>query len=433
MKNIKLSIIIFTIQFLLIINNVGFCSENSKLEKNLTPHYKIYGDFIYKIPDEDEREIRITEYIGNQTKIEVPPTIEGKNVVGIGMKDVSGAFLNKEQKRKVEEIILPKGIKYFGNGTFKSSLIKETVLPDTLEHIGEKSFAMCSQLKDIEIPENVTSVGKDAFRECENLETATILNNTVSESMFSHCTSLETLNLSDNVTTIGRWAFNHCHSLKRVVIPDSVNSIGYKAFCASGVEKVIISSDVTKLEYGVFLNCPNLKTVIFKNQDAKFEETAGEMKHYLDDEKTPTFEGCESLTDIYAFTGTQAQEFALNNGMNFTQIAKVEVNGEEVRTDVPPIVRNNRVLMPMRAIFESLGATVEWNGETQTITAKTDAKNIVLPLNSNTMTVNNEVKTLDVGTEVIMERTLVPVRAISESIGADVKWDAERQTVVVTY
>ena len=57
----------------------------------------------------------------------------------------------------------------------------------------------------------------------------------------------------------------------------------------------------------------------------------------------------------------------------------------------------------------------------------------MLPLNSNTMKVNNEVKTLDVGTEVIMERTLVPVRAISESIGADVKWDAERQTVVVTY
>ena len=386
----------------------------------------------YKYRIEDGKVI-VLEYIGSEDTVKIPKEIDGFPVVSLGYKN-SGEIFGNVNQDKTKKVIIPEGVECVASGFFLQYIALEDVtIPDSINFIGNSAFKQCNSLKEITIPKSVTEGEPHSFRECENLKTVTILNSTVSESMFSHCTSLETLNLSDNVTTIGRWAFNHCHSLKRVVIPDSVNSIGYKAFCASGVEEVIISSDLTKLEYGVFFNCPNLKTVIFKNQDTKFEETAGEMKHYLDDEKNPTFEGCESLTDIYAFTGTQAQTFAINNGINFTQIARVEVNGKEVKTDVPPIVKNNRVLMPMRAIFESLGATVEWNGETQTITAKTDAKNIVLPLNSNTMTVNNEVKTLDVGTEVIMERTLVPVRAISESIGADVKWDAERQTVVVTY
>lgn len=386
----------------------------------------------YKYRIEDGKVI-VLEYIGSEDTVKIPKEIDGFPVVSLGYKN-SGEIFGNVNQDKTKKVIIPEGVECVASGFFFQYIALEDVtIPDSINFIGNSAFKQCNSLKEITIPQSVTEGEPHSFRECENLKTVTILNSTVSESMFSHCTSLETLNLSDNVTTIGRWAFNHCHSLKRVVIPDSVNSIGYKAFCASGVEEVIISSDVTNLEYGVFLNCRNLRTVIFKNQNTEFEEKHGEMPNPHEGERNPTFEGCESLTDIYAFTGTQAQTFAINNGINFIQIARVEVNGEEVKTDVPPIVRNNRVLMPMRAIFESLGATVEWNGETQTITAKTDAKNIVLPLNSNTMTVNNEVKTLDVGTEVIMERTLVPVRAISESIGADVKWDAERQTVVVTY
>ena len=114
-------------------------------------------------------------------------------------------------------------------------------------------------------------------------------------------------------------------------------------------------------------------------------------------------------------------------------MARVEVNGESVKTDVPPIIKNNRVLIPMRAIFEALGAEIDWNGETRTVLASTEKNSVRCEIDNNLMTVNGVAKTLDVAPEILMNRTLVPARAVSESLGADVEWDEARQTVVIRY
>ncbi|MBO5370356.1 MAG: copper amine oxidase N-terminal domain-containing protein, partial [Clostridia bacterium] len=71
------------------------------------------------------------------------------------------------------------------------------------------------------------------------------------------------------------------------------------------------------------------------------------------------------------------------------------LNGEKVLFDVLPTITDGRTLVPLRAIFEALGAKVEWNGETQTITATKDDKTVVLTIGSNEMTVDGETKTLD--------------------------------------
>ena len=110
---------------------------------------------------------------------------------------------------------------------------------------------------------------------------------------------------------------------------------------------------------------------------------------------------------------------------------EVSINGAILMFDQPPVAENGRVLVPLRAIFESLGAEVNWIGETQTVTATRDNTEISLQLGSSDMYVNGNIKTLDVPAIALNGRTLVPVRAISEAFGCNVEWVQETQTVLI--
>lgn len=116
----------------------------------------------------------------------------------------------------------------------------------------------------------------------------------------------------------------------------------------------------------------------------------------------------------------------------------VTLDGRELSFDVPPQIIDGRTLVPMRAIFEALGAEVDWNGELQHIIAQTQNKHIDMFVGSDTMGVTKngdtfaEMIKLDVPPQIIGERTLVPVRAVSESLDCDVLWDDESKNVIIT-
>ena len=110
----------------------------------------------------------------------------------------------------------------------------------------------------------------------------------------------------------------------------------------------------------------------------------------------------------------------------------VTVNGERVKFDARPQIIDDRTLVPLRAIFEALGAQVNWNADTKTVTAERQETQVSLTIGSNALIVNGEQKTLDVPAQIIQDRTLVPVRAIAESFRCIVDWDGERQMVTVT-
>lgn len=101
--------------------------------------------------------------------------------------------------------------------------------------------------------------------------------------------------------------------------------------------------------------------------------------------------------------------------------------------DTKPFIEDGRTLVPMRAIFEALGATVDWDAENRRVTAKDPAKNttIVLTIDSNEMLVGNEKIELDVPAKIVNDRTVVPVRAIAESLGCNVTWDGDSRTVYI--
>ena len=111
---------------------------------------------------------------------------------------------------------------------------------------------------------------------------------------------------------------------------------------------------------------------------------------------------------------------------------KVLVNGTAVSFDQPPIIQNGRTLVPLRAIFEALGATVDYEPSTQTLTAVRENVTVIMQIGNSVFTVNGEQKTLDVAPQIIGGRTLVPARAIAESFGADVAWDQSTQTMTIT-
>ena len=113
-------------------------------------------------------------------------------------------------------------------------------------------------------------------------------------------------------------------------------------------------------------------------------------------------------------------------------VISVIVNDKKVNFDQQPILENGRTLVPLRAIFEALGADVKWDDPTKTVTATKGGIKISLQIGSTNLYVNGNVKILDVPAKLINSRTLVPVRAISEAFGCKVDWIDATQTVIIT-
>lgn len=114
------------------------------------------------------------------------------------------------------------------------------------------------------------------------------------------------------------------------------------------------------------------------------------------------------------------------------QEVSVYINGEKLEFDVPARIINGRTMVPMRKIFESLGAVVTWDNPSQTAIGKKDGTVVNLTIDSKTMFINGEPKVLDVGPMLIDSRTLVPVRAVAESFDCKVDWVEETQSVKIT-
>lgn len=109
----------------------------------------------------------------------------------------------------------------------------------------------------------------------------------------------------------------------------------------------------------------------------------------------------------------------------------ININGDKLSTDVDPIMIKGRVMLPLRAIFEQLGALVVWEGSQRKITAYKDGTQMVLYLDSKTATINGNKVTLDVPPLGYKGRTMVPVRFVSEALGQSVNWQTSTRTVTI--
>ena len=199
-----------------------------------------------------------------------------------------------ENCSNLTNITIPDSVTSIGYGTFEDcTSLTSITIPDGVTIIGECEFSGCSSLRNITIPDSVTIIGDLAFAGCESLSNVKISNNITFFPLaaFSGCTSLTSITIPDGVIGFGDDAFSNCRSLTSINIPDSVKHIG---------------------EY-TFENCTSLTSIAIPKS---VEYIGYRSLGYVNDElKVEGFK-------IYGYKNTAAEEYALNYGFEFINLAE---------------------------------------------------------------------------------------------------------------
>ncbi len=224
------------------------------------------GDYTYDVINDTCA--KITAYIGTDTKVVIPETIDGYTVTVIGKNAFSG------------------------NGTLTS-----VTFPDTLTEIQCYAFYKCTSLESVVIPDSVTTLSTFCFAENPNLSSVTLsknwtyttnyYNNITSSGFqgpFYKCASLTSIEIPEGATVVPANAFNGCTSLKSVSIPSTVTTINMYAFYGTGITEITIPSSVTALGVNCFDSCTCLTSIVIPESITTIPKYA--------------FSGCTSLASI---------------------------------------------------------------------------------------------------------------------------------------
>lgn len=110
----------------------------------------------------------------------------------------------------------------------------------------------------------------------------------------------------------------------------------------------------------------------------------------------------------------------------------VRIDGRAIAFDVPPMMIDNRVFVPIRAIFEALGAVVKWDAKQRSLEATREGHTIQYSTEGAIINVDSKPIVLDRTAVTVNNRTLVPLRTISQALGSDVNWDNLSRVVSLT-
>jgi len=158
----------------------------------------------------------------------------------------------------------------------------------------------------------------------------------------------------------------------------------------------------------------------------------------INDTDTSTPTSTPSPSPITSPTPPPATPAPHNENAHDTPATRPEItilmDGQPLIFDQPPIMQNNRVMVPVRAIFEAFGAQVSWNSQTRQATAThtNPQRIIILTIGSYDAYIDGVRHRLDSPAVIIQGRTLVPLRFISEAFEADVHWSSSARRVTIT-
>ncbi len=326
----------------------------------------------------------------------------------------------------IYSVEIGEGVTGIGSCAFyKCEELSKVTFSNTVVSIGDHAFTGCTNLASLDLPDSIISIKEKAFESCRNLTKVKFSKNltNIGKDSFMHCVSLTSVEIPSGVISISRNAFRDCKSLTKLKIQSGVTNIGENAFYeCEKLNTVIIPISVTGIGKESFYICKEIKDVYYEGTESDWASISiGDKNHKLTD-----------ATIHYGSYINKADEAQKEEQKNSDNTANVVIDGQNLVTDQPATIVNGRTLVPLRAIFEVFGFDVQWIGETQTVIAKKDGITITLSIDNTTAYVNDEEKVLDVPATIINGRTFVPVRFISESVGAIVNWVAESRLVQIT-
>ena len=284
---------------------------------------KRYKEFEYDVLDNNT--IEITGYIGYDSEITVPDTINNKVVSSIGYRSFSDSFrwdeittINFPSKLKnigemafwncsnIKEITIPDGVETIGDGAFGGTGLKTLFIPESVKYCDHLfDFQMLNEITVAKNNKNYYSKDGCLFRKSDNV----LL-------LYPYGNERTEYNIPEGTTDIDYYAFfRGTGKLKTLTIPGSVKVIKLFAVCYSDSNKVILDEGIESIMKHAFENC-KFKEIYIPKSVKKIEELAFGYDNMdsLSPEKIKDFK-------IYGYKGTVAETYAKNNGFKFVALS----------------------------------------------------------------------------------------------------------------
>lgn len=227
------------------------------------------------------------------------------------MKIIDGILLEIEDFDIIDGVlVIPEGVRVIENNIFADFDVSKIKLPSTLEKIKESTFYH-SNIEVLEIPEGVKTIEPNAFYGVYCLKKL-LIPGTVENlgyDLLESCPMLEEIILKEGIELIPEGFARHCDNLKKVIIPNSVKSIGFNAFynCPT-LKSIVIPSGVEEIMESAFEKCTGLKEVLFQSGLKKINKYAFEqcinlkkvvLPETLEVIEEAAFRRCSNLREIY--------------------------------------------------------------------------------------------------------------------------------------
>ena len=411
-------------------------------------------------------EVTITDYYGSESTVTIPPEILGIPVTKVEGEDIfakattvkfpgSVKTINHlfEHSHVLKYVELAEGTEVIADGAFKGcAALKSINMPSTIKKIGDSAFENCIQLTEITIPSGleygwnesafknsgVTSIdlsglknvkeGSFSFKDCKSLTSVKLYPGVswLAEGMFAGCSSLKNISVPNTITLIPKETFSGCTRLEYVILPTSLKVIETDAFknCDSLTE-IIIPYGTQRIT-SAFVSCDKLESLYIP-------DTVTDLSQWFMKDSKKAIVYCSDVSTTASLCKGWGISYLTDSSVNSG--ITVLYNGNRVSFQnygQNPEIVNDNTLVPLRAIFEAMNAGVTWNDATKTVLATRGTVSISLAIGDYTLYKNGEAIKIEVPAQLINDRTMVPVRIIAESFGADVQWDGNGRTVIIT-